>query len=432
MSTTTRPGVITAGTLFLLSSLYFAQGLPFGFFTQAVPVVLRDSGYSLVAISASGVLFLPWALKFLWAPYVDRYGTRRTWLLVLQLLSAAVAMVLACLDLSSSLRWLFAGIVVVNLLSATQDVATDGVAVRMLGPRERGLGNGVQVGAYRVGMIVGGGALLWLYAVAGWRALFLAMAVLIVLTTVPVWLLREPVADRPPRPQPAKLLGAWWSRLRRPGVLAFLAMIGAFKFGDSMAAALTAPFLFDTGLDIGEIALIKGVLASAGALAGAALGGLLAYSLGRRQALLIGGMTQTASIALYLFASLGLGGFELLVTASLAEHVFGGAATVAVFALMMDASEPDHAGSDYTLMACAIVVVQGVAGMAAGLIGDLAGYPALFGTGLVLSGLGCAAMILGLSRGLGPANLYRALAPGEARDAGLCAVGQNRPQDAAE
>lgn len=410
MSTATRPGVITAGTLVLLSSLYFAQGLPFGFFTQALPVVLRESGYSLVVISASGVLFLPWALKFLWAPYVDRYGTRRTWLLTLQLSAAAVAAVLACLDLSSSLRWLFAGIVVVNLLSATQDVATDGLAVRLLGPRERGLGNGIQVGAYRVGMIVGGGALLWVFALAGWRLVFVAMALLIVLTTVPVWLLREPVADRPAKPRPTELLGTWWSRLRRPGMLTFIALIGAFKFGDTMASALTGPFLSDRGLDLGQIALIKGVLSSAGALAGAAFGGWLAFRFGRRRALLIGGITQTASIALYLVAALGAGGFELLVAASLAEHVFGGAATVAVFALMMDAADREYAGSDYTLLACAIVVVQGVAGMTAGIVGETAGYPALFGTGLVLSGLGCAALVLGLARGLGPAGLHRALA----------------------
>ncbi|MEV0074874.1 MFS transporter [Nocardia neocaledoniensis] len=412
MSTTTRPGVITASTLALLSSLYFAQGLPFGFFTQALPVVLRESGFSLVAISASGVLFLPWALKFLWAPYVDRYGTRRTWLLVLQLTAAAIAMLLACLDLSASLRWLFVGIVVVNLLSATQDVATDGLAVRLLGPRERGLGNGIQVGAYRIGMIVGGGALLWLFAVSGWRLLFLAMAALILLTTVPVWLLREPVSDRPPRPRSAVMPVAWLTRLRRPGVLTFVALIGAFKFGDSMAAALTGPFLSDAGLDLGQIALVKGVLSSAGALAGAAVGGWLAYRFGRRRALLLGGVTQTASIALYLVAALGLGGFELLVAASLAEHVFGGAATVAVFALMMDAADADYAGTDYTLLACAIVVVQGMAGMAAGIVGDLFGYPALFGTGLVLSGLGCAALLAGLARRLGPATLYgRGAAP---------------------
>ncbi|MGW5570528.1 MFS transporter [Nocardia thailandica] len=407
MSTTTRPGVITASTLVLLSSLYFAQGLPFGFFTQALPVVLRESGFSLVAISASGVLFLPWALKFLWAPCVDRYGTRRTWLLTMQLGAAAVAAILSCLDRSSSLRWLFAGIVVVNLLSATQDVATDGLAVRLLGPRERGLGNGIQVGAYRIGMIVGGGALLWLFAVSGWRLLFLAMAGLIVLTTIPVWLLREPVTDRPPRPKPVLLLSTWLVRLRRPGVVGFIALIGAYKFGDSMASALTGPFLSDAGLDLTRIALVKGVLSSAGALGGAALGGWLAYRHGRRSALLIGGVTQTAAISLYLLAALGVGGFELLVAASLTEHIFGGAATVAVFALMMDAADTDHPGSDYTLSACAIVVVQGVAGMVAGVIGDTAGYPALFATGLVLSGLGCAALIRGLDRGRVPGQQPR-------------------------
>ena len=76
-------------------------------------------------------------------------------------------------------------------------------------------------------------------------------------------------------------------------------------------------------------------------------------------------------LLLYLGAALGIGGFGLIVSASLAEHILGGAATVAVFALMMDAADRDYAGSDYTLMACAIVVVQGIAGFAAGAVGEL-------------------------------------------------------------
>src|SRR5690606_30279944 len=109
---------------------------------------------------------------------------------------------------------------------------------------------------------------------------------------------------------------------------------------------------------------------------------------------------------LYLIAALGIGGFGLIVSASLAEHILGGAATVAVFTLMMDASDPDHAGSDYTLPACAVVTVQGLAGFAAGAVGDLLGYPALFGTSLVLSGIGCAALILSIDRGKGPSGVH--------------------------
>lgn len=405
---TVRSGRLAVGTLSLLTVLYFAQGLPYGFFSQAVPVILREEGYSLTQISVYGLLFAPWGLKFLWAPYVDAYGTRRRWLVSLQLSSAVVALVLATLDLSGSLVWLLIGIAVINLLSATQDIATDGLAVSMLEPRQRGLGNGIQVGAYRIGMIAGGGGLLWLFSFAGWRTLFVVMAVLLFAVTVGVWFLaREPsrpTGDAQPTPSkrvsPGLLLTGWLSRLRRPGVITFILVVGAFKFGNSMASALVGPFMSDIGLTLGQIALVEGALSSAGALGGAALGGWLAYTYGRRHALLVGGVTQTLSLGLYLVASIGVGGFWLVVTASLAEHILGGAATVAVFTLMMDACQKGYEGSDYTLFACAVVGVQGAAGFAAGIVGDLFGFPAIFATGLILSGLGCLVMIRALDRGL--------------------------------
>ncbi|NLE78652.1 MAG: MFS transporter, partial [Rhodococcus sp.] len=63
---------------------------------------------------------------------------------------------------------------------------------------------------------------------------------------------------------------------------------------------------------------------------------------------------------------------------------------------------------DYTLMACAIVIVQGVAGFAAGVVGDLFGYPALFGTSAVLSVLGCLMLLSALDRGTGPRGIREA------------------------
>ncbi|GAB99308.1 putative major facilitator superfamily transporter [Gordonia namibiensis NBRC 108229] len=426
MSTPSRTGSLAVGTMVLLTALYFAQGLPYGFFSQAVPVLLREEGYSLTQISVYGLLFAPWGLKFLWAPYVDRYGTRRRWLLAMQLTSATIALVLACLDLSGTLVWLLVGIAVINLASATQDIATDGLAVQSLGPRQRGLGNGIQVGAYRVGMIVGGGGLLWLFSLAGWRSLFVAMSILLVVLTIPVWYLARTPADATTssteqahvsRPSPSLLLTGWLARLRRPGVVVFILIVGAYKFGNSMGSALVGPFMSDIGLSLGQIALVEGALSSAGALAGAALGGWLAFRYGRRQALLFGGVTQTLSLALYLVAASGVGGFWLVVSASLAEHILGGAATVAVFTLMMDACEKGYEGSDYTLFACAVVGVQGAAGFAAGVVGDLFGFPALFATALVLSGIGVVVMIRALDRGMGPSTI-RALARRASRSVG--------------
>lgn len=419
MTKALRPNTFTVGTFTLLGALYLAQGIPFGFFTGALPVVLRESGYSLVKISATGVLFLPWALKFLWAPYVDRYGTRRRWLLSLQLASAGVALGLSLLDLSTTLRWLFVGIFLVNLLSATQDVATDGTAVRLLNVQQRGVGNGIQVGAYRIGMVCGGGLLLWLFSFAGWRALFIAMAALLILATIPVWRLRAQLdaadaetgtQDRSQEKSATRLAVTWWSRLRRPGMVAFILLIAGFKFGNSMGSALVGPFMSDSGLTLGQIALVDGGLSSVAALVGAGLGAWLSFRFGRRHALLVGGVTQTLSLGLYIIASLGIGGFSLVVTASIAEHVLGGAATVAIFALMMDAADKRFAGSDYTLVACAVVFAQGIAGLAAGIVGDMFGFTALFCVALVLSGIGCAALLIALDRGVGPSGLKEVVA----------------------
>jgi len=395
--------------ILLLTALYVAQGLPYGFFTQALPVLLRDAGLSLKAISATSLLFLPWALKFLWAPYVDHWGTRRQWLLPLQVASVVGALLLSQLDLGRGYLLVLAAAFLFNLIAACQDVATDGLAVRILDPRERGLANGVQVGAYRAGMIVGGGLLLWIFARTDWSTMFLCMAGLLALTVLPVLTLREP----PREPRPATVDGtrlalAWTQRLRVPGMLAFVALICFYKFGDSMVASLVGPFMRDSGLSKEMIALMKGTVGSVSSLAGAALGGWFAFRAGRRRALLVCGLLQTASLLFYVLAALGVGGIAMFWAGTVAEHLLGGMATVALFTLMMDASDPEHAGTDYTLLACAIVVAMGLANVTAATIADAVGYAPTFITGLVLSAVGCLALVYSLDARRGPARLQPA------------------------
>lgn len=391
-------------TLVLVGSLYLAQGLPYGFFTGALPVLLREQGLSLKAISATSLLYLPWALKFLWAPAVDQLGTRRQWLLPLQLSSVVLAVLITQADPAHGLTPLLAALFLFNLVAATQDVATDGLAVRLLDPRERGLGNGLQVGGYRLGMVLGGGALLALYGWAGWDAMCLAMAGLLLLATLPVWRLREPAAPREARRAGPALALQWWARLRQPGLPALLALIVLYKFGDSMVAGLVGPFMKDSGLSTGEIALVKGTIGSTVTLAGAAAGGWIAYRLGRRTAMLACGLAQAASLVLYLAAALAPTA-ALIYAASTAEHLLGGMATVALFTLMMDASDPEHAGADYTLLACALVLAQGLAQFTGAAMADALGYVPMFATGCAIAFAGCLLLVFAIDRGAGPERL---------------------------
>ena len=394
--------------ILLLGSLYLAQGLPYGFFTQALPVLLRDAGYSLKAISATSLLFLPWALKFLWAPFVDHRGTRKAWLLPLQVAGVAGALLLSRVDVTEGLVVLLAAAFIFNLIAACQDIATDGLAVRILDSRERGLANGLQVGAYRIGMILGGGLLLWVFAKAGWATMFACMAVMLAFTVIPVLTLREPPRTEPRSNASATQLAVGWvRRLRVPGMLAFIALICFYKFGDSMVASLVGPFMRDSGLSKETIAIMKGTIGSIASLAGAAIGGWFAFRAGRRNALLTCGLLQTMSLLLYLAAAFGAGGMAMFWAATIAEHLFGSMATVALFTLMMDASDPEHAGTDYTLLACAIVVAMGLANFTGAVIGDAAGYGPAFFAGFVLSAVGCLFLVRSVDRGRGPERLAR-------------------------
>jgi len=389
----------------LLLCLYLAQGLPYGFFTLALPVLLREAGMSLTAISALGLLALPWAFKFLWAPLLDHRGTRRGWLLVLQGSAIAGALLLAQVEPGSHFGLLFAAAFAFNLVAASQDVVTDGLAVRILDTRERGIGNGLQVGGYRLGMVLGGGLLLWVFARTDWSTMFLCMAALLALASLPVLGLAEARPPTPARVGTAALAVAWISRARQPAILTLAGLIFCYRFGDQMVTSLLGPFLTDSGLDLPTIAVLKGALGSATSLFGAALGGAFVFSVGRRRSLLLTGLAQAACLGLYVVAARGIGGPELLWAATILEGVVGTMATVALFTLMMDAADPDHAGTDYTLLASTVVLVGSLAGLAAGLIADAVGYATTFALGTLLAAGGCLLVVWWLDNRPAPARV---------------------------
>jgi MFS family permease len=384
----------------LLIALYFAQGLPFGFFTIALPAMLRQSGQSLKTISLVSVLLtLPWLLKFLWAPFIDHRGTRRGWLLTLQLSALTVATVITQLHVDGNYVLLFAAAFTFNLIAATQDIATDGLAVRMLDARELGLANGIQVGAYRVGMMFGGGLVIKIFELSGWPLAFACMAALLAATIIPVLMMREPArAADDARASAVQLSFGWLRRLLTRGILLLAALIFCYRFGDQLLTTLLVPFLTDRGLGLSGISILKGWVGNAMSIVGALLGGWLAFSTSRRRALLISGVGQVASFVLYVVAALGAGGIGLLWVATIAEGVLGTMATVALFALMMDASDPEHAGTDYTLLACVVLVVGMIANYCGAAIADAFGYATAFATGAVLALAGCLALIWVLDR----------------------------------
>jgi PAT family beta-lactamase induction signal transducer AmpG len=363
------------GKLGLLGTLYFSQGLPFGFFTQGLPVLLRQRGYGLIEIGLSSLLALPWALKWLWAPLVDRwhwrgFGRRRSWIASLQLLTVLILVGLALIGEHAPMRlWMWA-ILLLNLLAATQDIATDGLAVELLTRGERGLANGVQVAGYRLGMVAGGGVLLIWYDRLGAVGTFSLMALLTALATLPVLRLREERrAELAPHGAPARL---HW--LRRPGALRVLLVLVAYKMGDAFATGMLRPFLADRGLSLADIGWLLGTVGFVAGLIGALTGGALVNRLGRQRSLVVFGLLQALTVAGYCYLAFAELGNSALYGLCAAEHFASGMATAALFTCMMDWSSEQSAGTDYTVQASAVVIATGAAGALAGLSAHQLGY----------------------------------------------------------
>lgn len=415
----TPPSIPTSrgSRLLLLALLYVAQALPMGFFVIAMPAILRSRGASLEQIGLLGALALPFLLKFLWAPWVDRFGSARghyrSWLLWLQGAAVLTVGAIAALDPIADWRVLLGLGAVFMFLAATQDVATDGLAVRLLWQHDRGLGNGIQVGGYYLGQILGGGLVLVLVDRFGWTAALAAMALLLALPLPLVAALREPPALAREERQAIgwSALGAFF---KRPGIGSWIALLLCWRLGETMVQWMVNPMLVDRGFSLERIGILLGMLGSLGSLAGAALGGRLVGKLGRHRTLALTGGLLVPAMAAYLWPALGYGGLPLTYAVVLASAFAGGAATAALYTAAMDAAAYGTAGTDFTiqqsLAAVGPMAAAGISGLSAAALG-YAGHFAL-AAALQLLIVGVLVVSPALRRGLAQRERRRELGGG--------------------
>ncbi len=372
----------SAGLMVLLGVLYFAQGLPFGLLSKSLPAVLRDAGLSNSWIGLLALPALPWALKFLWSPWVDRWGHgraghRKRWIIASQ--GGAILTLLGIGALPSAwlfgegLWALFALLFLLNLCFATHDIASDGLAVRLLPPPLRGLGNSLQSGGYKAGMIIGGAALLIGVEVLGWRLTLWSLALLLLLFLWPVARFDES-AEAPVSRVPVSL-NWWWRQLGqfwlRPGMGLWLLLLLGYKIGDSLGSRMIKSQLVDAGWSLSAIAQLD-LVASMVGLAGAALAGVLLLRTPRIVALVVFAAMQ--AVGLLMWSQVQQQPVQWVWAAALVEQFADGLSTVALFTMMMDRCRRDHEGVDYTMQACLVLISTGLFTLASGVIADLIGY----------------------------------------------------------
>jgi MFS family permease len=395
------------GTIALLTSLYFVQGMPFGF-QSSLGMFMRELGVSLQNVTLVGALSLPWLLKPLWAPLVDklgnpRFGRRKSWIVPLQLLLALACVAAAFSPPDSSLPQLLSIVFVMNLLAATQDIGVDAFAVDTLRPQDLGLGNAAQVVGYKLGMLVGGGALVALMGLIGWQGMFFAMAalciaVMLVLTFTPERPAGNTASGEAP-PSWREIGQRVRAALKLDGALWLLLFVATYKVGEEIATTLFKVFLVDRGVPVETAALWLGTWVMIASLSGSLFGGLIASRMKLVEAVgWTAGLRVLPLLGLWAIVAglLPITASSVIGVASV-EHFFAGALTTCMFALMMSQVDKRIGGTHYTFLAAVEVLGKTPAGLASGKIAQVLGYPAAFMVA-VLASVGFLALVWPMRR----------------------------------
>lgn len=380
----------------LLFSLYWAQGLPVGFMTHALPVILRAQGVSLAQIGGFGLLMLPWSIKILWAPFVDRHGLSsfghyRSWILPTQLLSVVILIVLSffpiqALDQPSYLLVFFTLLLLMNLIGATQDIATDALAVHLLKGEQQHWGNTFQVIGSRLGFIVGGGVVLWCLDWLQWQTTFLMLAGIVFLNTLPILFYKEILHVSTATPLENKKLTVLQAIHKyldyfksTPELKAWLWVLISFKVADGLAGPLLKPLMVDMGLSFSQIGIYITMFGALAALIGAAFAGILLRHFLRVHALIFFSILKVFSLIGYVVLAYI---YERQVTVkpiflymvNAFEDACSAMLLVVMLTLIMQYSRKQFAGTDFTFQVSIMATVSGLLYLMSGVIGDLLEY----------------------------------------------------------
>jgi PAT family beta-lactamase induction signal transducer AmpG len=357
-----------------LAALSFASGVPFGLFNDLIPVLLRARGATLAEIGLLSTLALPWALKFLWAPAVDRLGTRRRWIAGSQLGLALVLLAVAASGATVTPAYL-ALLLALVALSATQDIAVDAYTIEIMQRDELGPANGARVTAYRLGMIVAGGVLVALSAGWGWTAVLLVAAALFLGLAGLSSLLP---ATRSARPAHEPVLEPIRELASRPGILVAGLFVLTFKLGDLALIPMVKPFWVDSGYSVQQIGWVQTTLGVGASIVGALVGGVATRRLGAFHALWALGLVQALSNLSYWAAAAAGAPTPLMYGAAVVEQFTGGMGTAAFLTFLMTLCARRHAATQFALLSALYRVGGIAAGALSGVLATRMGYTGYF------------------------------------------------------
>lgn len=366
--------------------LGFSSGLPLLLTSKTLQAWMTVEKVDLTAIGLFSLVALPYSLKFLWSPLLDRFtlpflGRRRGWLITLQIgLLIAIAL-MALQQPKQTLQLLAINAVAIAFFSATQDIAADAYRTDVLEELELGAGAAVFVLGYRIALLLTGSLALILADRLPWSSVYLIMAVGMAIGIIGTLLAPEPKAIRPPESLAAAVILPFGEFFQRQGVLqAFLILvfIVLYKLGDSFVNNMSTPFLLQTGFTQTDIGAIQGGMGLIATIVGTLAGGAFLSKIGLNRSLWVfGGLQALSNLAYLLLAQVGKN-YQALVLTINVENFCAGLGTAAFVAFLMNMCNQRFSATQYALLSSFMAVSRDILVAPAGSLAKSTGWPLFF------------------------------------------------------
>jgi predicted MFS family arabinose efflux permease len=371
--------------------LYIAQSIPSSFFATALQVMMREAHYSLATIGLLQLVKLPWVLKFLWSPVVDRHCLTgrdfRRCIIGSECVYALFIILAGLFDVSDNLYLIIALVCLSLVASATQDIATDALAILMHGGRDKSMVNSMQSMGSFGGALVGSGLLLVVLHTFGWQTVTLCLGLFVLLMLIPLIMRREPVIAAKSTQERARLTD-FASFFTQRGIwrqIGFLMLYYASMIG---ILSMMRPWLVDLGYDMKEIGVMSGIVGTSAAFCASFGAGLLLRRVGIR-------FTRILFACFILFTTIYFLGLSYLSQPSTLLLYLGiilmwssyGMATIVVYTSAMECVRPGREGTDFTIQTVLTHLSGIIIATLSGSVAQHFGYHGLFLTESLIAAL---------------------------------------------
>src|SRR3954469_15680778 len=371
----------------ILLLLGFSSGLPFYLTSKTLQAWMTTAKVDLATIGFFSLVTLPYSLKFIWAPVMDRYvppflGRRRGWVLITQLLLLLVIAAMSLHDPRTGLRMLALNAIAIAFFSASQDISLDAYRTDVLETREMGAGAAVFVMGYRIAMITTGALAFFLADRMSWNTVYLLISLLMLIGIAGTFAANEPVLNEaPPRSLAEAVVLPFTDFFQRAGVLRALLVllfIVAYKYSDSLAGSMTTPFLLQAGFsqsEVGAVFLGAGVIAT---ILGVLVGGAVIGKVGINRSLWIFVVVQGLSNLTYFVLAHAEKSHLLMVSAVVIENFGLGLVTAVMTAFLMSMCNKRFTATQFALLSSLMAASRDILVAPAGKIAESVGWPSFF------------------------------------------------------